>query len=46
MAEKYGTNRTNKDLKTFNTIKKRTSIGKSHDLDAISKEYHQGQLVQ
>ena len=46
MAEKYGTNRTNKDLKTFNTVKKRTSVGKAHNLDSISKEYRQGQLVQ
>jgi len=46
MAEKFGTNRTNKDLKTFNTVKKRTSIGRAHNLDKISKEYRQGQLVQ
>ena len=46
MAEKFGTNRTNKDLKTFNTVKKRTSVGKAHNLDSISKEYRQGQLVQ
>tara|TARA_S200000501_G_C20350512_1_gene537401 strand:+ start:230 stop:589 length:360 start_codon:yes stop_codon:yes gene_type:complete len=45
MAEKYGTNRTNKDKKTFETVKKRTSIGKAHDMNKIVKEYKPGQLV-
>ena len=45
MAENYGTNRTNKDKKTFDTVKKRTSIGKSHNMNAIAKEYRPGQLV-
>ena len=45
MAEKFGTNRTNKDKKTFNTVKKRTSIGKSHNMNNIAKEYRPGQLV-
>ena len=45
MAEKYGTNRTNKDKKTFDTVKKRTSIGRAHDMNAIAKEYKPGQLV-
>ena len=34
------------EIKTFNTITKHAkSIGKSHDLNAISQEYRQGQLV-
>ena len=45
LAEKYGTNRTNKDKKTFDTVKKRTSIGRAHDMNAIAKEYKPGQLV-
>ena len=45
MAEKFGTNRTNKDKKTFNTVKKRTSVGKSHNMNNIVKEYTPGQLV-
>ena len=45
MAEKYGTNRTNKDKKTFDTVKKRTSIGKAHNMNNIAKEYKQGQIV-
>ena len=45
MAEKYGSNRTNKDSKTFNAVKNRTSIGKSHNMNEIAKEYKQGQLV-
>ena len=45
MAEKYGTNRTNKDKKSFDTVKKRTSIGRAHDMNAIAKEYKPGQLV-
>ena len=45
MAEKYGTNRTNKDKKTFDTVKKRTSVGRSHNMNNIAKEYKPGQLV-
>lgn len=45
MAQKYGSNRTNKDKKTFEIVKKRTSVGKSHDMNAIAKEYRPGQLV-
>jgi len=46
MAETYGSNRNHKEIKTYNTITKHAkSIGKSHDLNAISNEYKQGQLV-
>ena len=45
MAEKYGTNRTNKDKKTFDAVKKRTSVGKAHNMNNIAKEYRPGQLV-
>jgi len=45
MAQKYGTNRTNKDKKTFDTVKKRTSVGKAHNMNNIAKEYRPGQLV-
>ncbi len=45
MAEKYGSNRTNKDRKTFNVLKKHTSVGKAHNMNAIAKEYKPGQLV-
>lgn len=46
MAQTYGSNRNHKEIKTYNTITKHAnSIGKSHDLNAISKEYRQGQLV-
>jgi|TARA_B100001094_G_C17954191_1_gene682122 hypothetical protein len=45
MAEKFGTNRTNKDKKTFNAVKKRTSIGKAHNMNKIAKEFSPGQLV-
>ena len=45
MAEKYGSNRTNKDRKTFNALKKHTSVGKAHNMNAIAKEYKPGQLV-
>jgi len=35
-----------KETKTYNAITKHAkSIGKSHDLNAISQEYKQGQLV-
>ena len=45
LAEKYGTNRTNKDIKTFETVKKHTSIGKAHNMNDIAKEYKTGQLI-
>ena len=46
MAQTYGSNRNHKEIKTYNAITKHAkSIGKSHDLNAISKEYKQGQLV-
>jgi len=45
MAEKYGTNRTAKDKRTFDTVKKRTSVGKAHNMNNIAKEYRPGQLV-
>ena len=46
MAQTYGSNRNHKEIKKYNTITKHAnSIGKSHDLNAISKEYRQGQLV-
>ena len=46
MAQTYGTSRNHKELKTYNAITKHAkSIGKSHDLNAISQEYKQGQLV-
>ena len=45
MAEKFGTNRKNKDKKTFDAVKKRTSLGKSHDMNAVAKEFKPGQLV-
>ena len=46
MAQTYGTSRNHKEIKTYNAITKHAkSIGKSHDLNAISQEYKQGQLV-
>ena len=45
MAEKFGTNRKNKDKKTFDAVKKRTSLGKSHNMNAVAKEFKPGQLV-
>ena len=45
MAQKYGTNRTNKDVKTFETVKKHTSVGKTHNMNDIAKEYKTGQLI-
>jgi hypothetical protein len=45
MAEKFGTNRTNKDKKTFDAVKKRTSLGKAHNMNAVAKEFKPGQLV-
>ena len=45
MAEKYGTNRTAKDKRTFDAVKKRTSVGKSHNMNNIAREYRPGQLV-
>jgi hypothetical protein len=45
MAEKFGTNRTNKDKKTFDVVKKRTSLGKAHNMNAVAKEFKPGQLV-
>ena len=46
MAQTYCSNRNHKEIKTYNAITKQAkSIGKSHDLNAISKEYKQGQLV-
>ena len=46
MAQTYGSNRNHKEIKTYNAITKHAkSIGKSHDLNAISQEYKQGQLV-
>ena len=44
-AEKYGTNRTNKDKKTFETVKKHTSVEKAHNMNDIIKEYKTGQLI-
>ena len=46
MAQKFGSNRTNQEIKTYNAVTKHAkSIGKSHNLNDIAREYKQGQLV-
>ena len=46
MAQKFGTNRNYKEIKTYNAVTKHAkSIGKSHNLNDIAREYKQGQLV-
>ena len=45
MAEKFGTNRTNKDKRTFDAVKKRTSLGRDHNMNTLAKEFNPGQLV-
>ena len=46
MAEKYGSGRNHQEIKTYSAVKKHTkTIGRSHNLNDIAKEYKQGQLV-
>ena len=45
MAEKYGNNRSNKSQRTFDAVKKHTSLGQAHNLPEIAKEYKDGQSV-
>ena len=46
MAQRYGTNRNQKEIKTYNAVTNHAkSIGKSHNLNDIAREYKQGQLV-
>jgi len=47
LADKFGSNRAHKEINTMGVLNKHKikSIGKSHDLTAIAREYRQGQLV-
>ena len=45
LAEKYGNNRTGKSQRTFDVVKKHTSVGQAHNLPETAKEYKDGQLI-
>ena len=45
LAEKYGNNRTGKSQRTFDVVKKHTSVGQAHNLPEAAKEYKDGQLI-